>query len=115
MQQAVNHWIIVQKIGERKTTLILPDGAKEQYEAYCKILNAGPLAKIEEAGMKEGDLICGPRILYIPGLPPNVGMMSVGDVYYKIDELPEGVTSIDQPVTVDDVLNPKPVTDEVES
>jgi len=115
MQQAVNHWIMVKKIAEKKSIIILPDGEKEKIEAYCRILNAGPLAKIEETGYAIGDIIYGPRVLWIPGLPPNVGLMSGGDPFYKMDKVPDGVTILEDVTTVEDVLHPKPVTDEVES
>lgn len=106
-QRAVNHWIMVELVAQKTSTMYGPDGKKiETNEAYCRVLNISPGVDATKLGYVEGDLIAGPRIMWVPGLPKNIGQMSAGDVFYRMDELPDGIEPLSEAATVDDFINP---------
>lgn len=105
-ERAANHYVMVEKVAERKTSIILPDGMKDRYEVYCRLLNISAGVDVDKLGCAVGDIVAGPRILWVPGLPKNVGLMSAGDIFYRADELPDGVTPLNEAATVDDFINP---------
>jgi len=106
-ERAANHWIIVLMVAQKVSEMFGPDGKKiEKNEAYFRVLDISPAVDQTKLGYAVGDLISGPRALWIPGLPEHVGMMSAGDVYYRMDEIPEGIPLVGKSATVDDFINP---------
>lgn len=106
-QRAANHWIMVEVIARKTSQMYGGDGKLiEKNEGYCRVLNISPGVDQSKLGYVVGDIVAGPRILPVPGLPENVGLMSAGDVFYRMDAIPDDVEPLSAVTTVDDFINP---------